>query len=462
MSLRDALKVPSFDVLDFDLEDQGEDEVPLMKQVASSAQEIRPLVVTDVVEPSDADGASSVPTPTKETAGSSGSQAGKRSILDDVEDDPEIHKLDEAFQLHPSSASLTSKGAAPDLASKPLIRKRKNETVQIRSSDPLHMPKLKKNKKGFSYSEGDVMNEFDEHLTDGKFSREEAALARNKPTPTFSGGFLPSNEVENMETEVPEITSKEKEKAHDEPKMVTFSGTMLDSSLGPDRIIEDEEDQVSSLPSSWFGPELMSFFQYADVFSDDMEIDPATAEDKFIPEWDIRNKDSVMDELVARTLLFNINTLLDHAKSRKMKNPDLSAAVLTNQAQSNIFVTELYQRWVEAESVRENLERETRSLKRKIQKSPDAEKRITQLTQDLQAQQEKVKSLIAQNQSSQAAAASAAEDRDRISAELKNFSESMKQKDDQHKEVMAKMEASFENARIAYANMMADTHLTLA
>ncbi|KAM0022989.1 hypothetical protein Hdeb2414_s0023g00634651 [Helianthus debilis subsp. tardiflorus] len=156
-----------------------------------------------------------------------------------------------------------------------------------------------------------------------------------------------------------------------------------------------------------------------------------------------------MDELVARTLLFNINTLLDHAKSRKMKNPDLGAAVLNNQAQSNIFVTELYRRWVEAESVRENLEKETRSLKRKIQRSPDAEKRITQLTQDLQAQQEKVKSLIAH------AAASAAEDRDRIATKLKKFSESMKQKDDQHKEVMAKMEASFENARIAYANMMA-------
>ncbi|KAJ0776931.1 hypothetical protein HanLR1_Chr02g0051381 [Helianthus annuus] len=104
-----------------------------------------------------------------------------------------------------------------------------------------------------------------------------------------------------------------------------------------------------------------------------------------------------------------------------MKNPDLGAAVLNNQAQSNIFVTELYRRWVKAESVRENLERETLSLKHKIQKSPDAEKRITQLTQDLQAHQEKVKSLIAQNQSSQAAAASAAEDRVRISAELKNY-----------------------------------------
>ncbi|MFS7929641.1 hypothetical protein Hanom_Chr04g00334971 [Helianthus anomalus] len=32
----------------------------------------------------------------------------------------------------------------------------------------------------------------------------------------------------------------------------------------------------------------------------------------------------------------------------------------------------------------------------------------------------------------------------------------MKQKDDQHKEVMAKMEASFENAQVAHANMVAE------
>ncbi|KAM0034463.1 hypothetical protein Hdeb2414_s0016g00498411 [Helianthus debilis subsp. tardiflorus] len=133
-----------------------------------------------------------------------------------------------------------------------------------------------------------------------------------------------------METEVPEITSKEKGKTHGEPKVVTFLGTILDSSLGPDRFIDDEEDQVSSLPSSWFGLELMSFFRYADVFSNDMEIDPATAEEKFVPDWDIRNKDSVMDELVTRTLLFNISTPLDHARIRRMKNPDLSVAVLTN------------------------------------------------------------------------------------------------------------------------------------
>ncbi|MFS7946654.1 hypothetical protein Hanom_Chr06g00538901 [Helianthus anomalus] len=169
--------------------------------------------------------------------------------------------------------------------------------------------------------------------------------------------------------------------------------TILDSSLGPDCFIDDEEDQVSSLPLSWFGPELLSFFRYAEVFSDDMEIDPATADEKFVPEWDVRNKDSVMDDLIARTFLFNISTPLDHARSRKMKNQDLGAAVLSNQAQSNVYVTELYGRWVEAESMRENLEKETLSLKRKIQRTPDAEKKLSQLSQDLQTQKEKVKSL---------------------------------------------------------------------
>ncbi|MFS7934437.1 hypothetical protein Hanom_Chr05g00391551 [Helianthus anomalus] len=50
---------------------------------------------------------------------------------------------------------------------------------------------------------------------------------------------------------------------------------------------------------------------------------------------------------------------------------------------------ELYRRWVEAESVRENLEKETLSLKRKIQRTLDAEKKLSQLSQDLQAQKEK-------------------------------------------------------------------------
>ncbi|MFS8030599.1 hypothetical protein Hanom_Chr17g01535881 [Helianthus anomalus] len=200
----------------------------------------------------------------------------------------------------------------------------------------------------------------------------------------------------------------------------------------------------------------MSFFRCADVFSDDMEIDTATADEKFVSEWDIRNTDLVMDELVAKTFLFNISTLLDHARSRKMKSQDLGAMVMSNQAQSNIYVTELYRRWVEAESVRENLEKETLSLKRKIHRTPDVEKKIAQLTQDLQAQKEKVRYLTTQNQSSQAAAASASKDRDKISAELRSYDESSRNKDEEHKEVLARMEESVSNARSAYEKMMAE------
>ncbi|KAF5786932.1 hypothetical protein HanRHA438_Chr10g0459621 [Helianthus annuus] len=318
MSLRDALKVPNFNVLDFDLDEQLEGEVPLMQQVASSAQEIRLPTNQDTSDPSAAEATSSVPTPSKGAAGSSGSQAGKKSILDDVDSDPEVRSLDEALQYHPSSVSLKSKGVMPDADPKGLIRKRKNESLQIRSSDPLPMPKTKKNKKGSSHSSGDVMIELDEHLSGGKSSREEAAKARSEPTPTFSGSFLPVNEVEN-----PITMSKGDERTHGNMKTVTFS----------------------------------------DVFSDEMDIDPVTADEKFVPEWDIRNWDSVMDDLVARTFLFNISTPLEHARSRKMKNQDLGVAVLSNQAQSNLFVTELYRRWVEAESVRENLEKESLSLK---------------------------------------------------------------------------------------------------
>ncbi|KAM0057864.1 hypothetical protein Hdeb2414_s0005g00163451 [Helianthus debilis subsp. tardiflorus] len=334
-----------------------------MKQVASAAQEIHPLTGQGTSKPSAADATSSVPKPTKGAVGSSGSQARMESILDDVDSDPEVRSLDEALKYQPYSGSVKSKSVTSDVEPKGFVRKRKNEALQIRSSDPLPMPKVKKNKKSSSHSSGNVISELDEHLSVGKSSREEASLARSASTPAFSGGYLLINESENMEMEDQGVTSKGNEKAQSEPKMVTFSGTILDSSLGPDCFIDDEGDQVTSLPPSWFGHELMSFFQYADVFADDMEIDPATTDEKFVPEWDIRNKDSVMDDLVARTFLFNISTPLDHAQSRNMKNQDLGVAMLSNQAQFNVYMTELYHRWVEVESVRENLEKETLSLK---------------------------------------------------------------------------------------------------
>ncbi|MFS8026525.1 hypothetical protein Hanom_Chr16g01487741 [Helianthus anomalus] len=191
MSLLDALKVPSFNVFDFDFEEQGEDDVPIMKQVALSAQEIRPVIPQDVSERAAVETASSipqgahdqaatettsVPTSSKGAIGSSGSQAGKESIPEDVDSDPEVRSLDEALQYRPSSASLKSKGTDHEVKQQTLVRKRKTESLQIRPSDVLPMPKLKKGKKVSSHSGSDVMIELDEHLSGGKFSREEAAL----------------------------------------------------------------------------------------------------------------------------------------------------------------------------------------------------------------------------------------------------------------------------------------------
>ncbi|MFS7914367.1 hypothetical protein Hanom_Chr02g00152541 [Helianthus anomalus] len=294
MSLRDALKVPNFNVLDFGFDEQVEGEVTFLKRVSSSAQEIRPLTEQSASEPPIADATSSVPKFVKEATGSSGSRAIDGPQLEDVDNDSEVRSLDEALKYRPSSNSIKSKGIASDVELKGLVR-------------------------------------------DGK--------------------------------------------THGETKVVTFSGMILDSSLGPDCFLDDEENQVSSLPPSWFGPELMSFFRYADVFPDDMEIDPATADDMFVLDWDIRNKDSVMNDLTARMFLFNISTPLDHARSRKMKGQDLGAAVLLNQAQSNVYVTELYRRWVEAESVKEDLEKENIASKRRIKHTLDVEKKLSQLSQ---------------------------------------------------------------------------------
>ncbi|KAJ0479482.1 hypothetical protein HanRHA438_Chr13g0581011 [Helianthus annuus] len=380
MSLRDALKVSSFNTLDFDFDELTENEVPFLKRVSVSAQEIRPLADPKSSEAPIVKTASSKPKSSVVAAGSSSAHVRTEPLAVDVDSDPE------------------GKGVSSITEPKGLLRKRKTDATQIRSSISLPVPKLtKKSKNSTSHSSDNILTDLTEHLSGGNSSREEAAKARSAPTPTFFGGYLPVNETETMETEEPAVTSKGEGKTQGDVKVVTFSGTILSSSLGPDCFLDDEEDQVSSLPQSWFGPEVMAFFRYADVFSDDMEIDPATAEEKFVPDWDVRNKDSVMDELTARM-------------------------------------------WVEAESVKEDLEKETTSLKCKIQSTPDTEKKLAQLSQDLLAQKEKVKSLTALNQSSKAAAASASEERDKVAAELKSFVESSKEKDEEHKSVLAKLE----------------------
>ncbi|KAF5764957.1 hypothetical protein HanRHA438_Chr15g0710221 [Helianthus annuus] len=269
MSLRDALKVPNFSLLDFDFDELTADEDPFLKQTPSAAHEIRAPV-----DPKTSVAITSDPESAKEAAGSFGVQVRVEPLVVEEDSDPEVHQLDQAL-LYPTSAVIAKgKGVSSDSTPKGLVRKRKAENLQLRSADSLPLPKLvKKVKKATSSSTDNVLTDLTEHLSGGKSSREEAARARSVPSVTFSSGLLPVDEAEVMETVEPAVTSKDGGKVLGEGKMVTFSGTILGSSLGPDCFLDDDEDQVSSLPSSLFGPEVMTFFRYADVFSDEMEVE---------------------------------------------------------------------------------------------------------------------------------------------------------------------------------------------
>ncbi|KAJ0771656.1 hypothetical protein HanPI659440_Chr07g0271571 [Helianthus annuus] len=156
------------------------------------------------------------------------------------------------------------------------------------------------------------------------------------PTMLYSRFDDDDDDDDVMETKNTGILSK------GEKKSVSFTGTALESYLGLDCVLGDEEDQVTSLPTSWFRPAVMTFIRYADVFSDEMEVDPAVVENKFVPDWEVKNEDSVMDALTTKMFMFGINTPVDHSRSRRMKSQDLGLAVLANQAQSNVYVVELY------------------------------------------------------------------------------------------------------------------------
>ncbi|MFS7904579.1 hypothetical protein Hanom_Chr01g00037781 [Helianthus anomalus] len=54
-----------------------------------------------------------------------------------------------------------------------------------------------------------------------------------------------------------------------------------------------------------------------------MDVNQAGAEEKFIPNWNVRNKDSGLDTLLAKLLLFNLNTLVDHARIWRMDGQEL-------------------------------------------------------------------------------------------------------------------------------------------
>ncbi|MFS7946124.1 hypothetical protein Hanom_Chr06g00532361 [Helianthus anomalus] len=96
-----------------------------------------------------------------------------------------------------------------------------------------------------------------------------------------------------------------------------------------------------------------------------MDVDPAQALEKYVPNWSLINNDRIVDALSAKMSLFHIGTPAELAYHRKMSRPELGNALMLNQAQSNSLVVETYKRWVEAESNYRRFEREVASLKSK-------------------------------------------------------------------------------------------------
>ncbi|KAJ0614751.1 hypothetical protein HanIR_Chr02g0065941 [Helianthus annuus] len=256
-SFGDALNMPNFANLDFDFVEEDGDGEPFIKKIAPAAYEIRPPVDSKV---SSKDLAG--PESGTEMAGSSRVQVTVDPLVINKDSDPEIQDLNR--ELKNPSLAVIGKGKATSSSTDVnglVHRKRKIETHQINPKDVLPLPKTgKKTKRAQSSSTDQVFTHLTEHLSGGRSSREETAKARSAPVIAYSG-FLPVDDMEEMKTEDALVTSK------GEGKVVSFSGTVLGPSFGPDYFLEDDEDQVSSLPSSWFGPEVMTFFRYADVFS---------------------------------------------------------------------------------------------------------------------------------------------------------------------------------------------------
>ncbi|MFS7979619.1 hypothetical protein Hanom_Chr10g00929841 [Helianthus anomalus] len=179
--------------------------------------------------------------------------------LDENEDsDPEIRALDRSLNAQTSSATInlvkgkvTASSIFADVQNLTPRKRKGNSLVSLRINpkrDRHYLPSVsKKAKPTFSSS---FLSILDEHLTGGKSSRDEALKTMSGPTmPYTRSDPLDSVDDEVMEVEATRTLSK------GDKKTVSFSGTKISSSLGSDCFLGDDEDQVSSIPPSWFKPE---------------------------------------------------------------------------------------------------------------------------------------------------------------------------------------------------------------
>ncbi|KAK1436632.1 hypothetical protein QVD17_02414 [Tagetes erecta] len=101
--------------------------------------------------------------------------------------------------------------------------------------------------------------------------------------------------------------------------------------------------------SPFIGPNSSHFTQY----------DPHQA---FVPQWQILNKDSVLDVDIARQFLHHATTPKDLNILRQLSPMEFSNGAHLNQAQATGWFSEMHRRWVEAEMKIQQLSQEIRSV----------------------------------------------------------------------------------------------------
>ncbi|KAJ0467690.1 hypothetical protein HanIR_Chr14g0688061 [Helianthus annuus] len=181
--------------------------------------------------------------------------------------------------------------------------------------------------KGFS-STGGLLDNLDAHLHSGRTPRDRPI---NLPTSPISFGGPTTKVIEDIHMPDP-LSFK---KIEPSPSGKPTTGVASNVSRPSPQLI-DGGDSASSSPL-WYETEAV--FICRELGSGDaVDVDPAHALEKYVPEWSLANKDRIMDALSAKMALFHLGTPAEHAYYRKMSGPELGNALMLNQAQSNSLV----------------------------------------------------------------------------------------------------------------------------
>ncbi|KAF5779115.1 hypothetical protein HanRHA438_Chr12g0566981 [Helianthus annuus] len=335
MTLWDSLKVPKFGDLDFSFLEIEDGIDPFLQQTTRAAYKIRDINPSNAVKACVS--SSSAPTTTIVNISRSSNTfisipEGPSTVKDDK---PNSHAdiLEINHELNsgrlPLSASEGMESGSTNIqttssGSKKPTTLRKRKTGRTITSKPdakktkkgdvlLNIVSEKTNKEHFA-SSGFLLENLNKYLTGGKSARDKAPLKMPNSMPFVKLSLVDNVRDDNIDTNVEVVMSEEGKKA------VSFSCMDLSSFLGLDRPLEGDGDQVSSVPPSWFKSE------------------------------EVKNKAFVMDALTTKLFVFNLNTSADHARGRKMGGHELGKAGMLNQAQLNVYVKELYRRWIESKT----------------------------------------------------------------------------------------------------------------